>query len=107
MQVKTGVTFANLIKKILAEAHPRLTVEEELSHSCLEMVFVEQSKESLSEVDDKLPYAHAVDDHDVCKAFGQYVKFQVARQESEPAAVCNMLETRILLCGVKNMICDV
>ena len=56
MQVKTGVTFANLFKKILAEAHPRLTVEEEeLSHSCLEMVFVEQSKESLSEVDDKLP----------------------------------------------------
>ena len=48
---------------------------------------------------------HAVDDHDVCKAFGQYVKFQVARQESEP--VCNMLETRVLLCGVKNMICDV
>ena len=56
MQVKTGVTFANLqFKKILAEAHPRLTVEEELSHSCLEMVFVGQSKESLSEVDDKLP----------------------------------------------------
>ena len=52
MQVKTGVTFANLFKKILAEAHPRLTVEEEL---CLEMVFVGQSKESLSEVDDKLP----------------------------------------------------
>ena len=44
---------------------------------------------------------HAVDDHDVdvCKAFGQYVKFQVARQESEP--VCNMLKTRVLLCGVK------
>ena len=42
---------------------------------------------------------------DVCKAFGQYVKIQVARQESEP--VCNMLETRVLLCGVKNMICDV
>ena len=99
MQVKTGVTFANLFKKILAEAHPRLTVEEELSHSCLEMVFVGQSKESLSEVDDKLPCS------DVCKAFGQYVKFQVARQESEP--VCNMLETRVLLCGVKNMICDV
>ena len=52
VQVKTGVTFANLFKKILAEAHPRLTVEEELSHSCL---FVGQSKESLSEVDDKLP----------------------------------------------------
>ena len=102
MQVKTGVTFANLFKKILAEAHPRLTVEEELSHSCLEMVFVGQSKESLSEVDEK---RHAVDDHDVCKAFGQYVKFQVARQESEP--VCNMLKTRVLLCGVKNMICDV
>ena len=50
---------------------------------------------------------HAVDDHDVCKAFGQHVKFQVARQESEPAAVCNMLETRVLLYGVKNMICDV
>ena len=49
------MTFANLFKKILAEAHPRLTVEEELSHSCLEMVFVGQSKESLSEVDDKLP----------------------------------------------------
>ena len=34
-------------------------------------------------------HARAVDDHDVCKEFGQYVKFQVARQESEPAAVCN------------------
>ena len=45
-----------------------------------------------------------MDDHDVCKAFGQYIKFQVARQESEP--VCNMLKTRVLLCGVKNMICD-
>ena len=52
MQVKTGVTFANLFKKILAEAHPRLTVEEKLSHSCLEMGFV---GESLSEVDNKLP----------------------------------------------------
>ena len=61
MQVKTGVTFANLFKKILAEAHPRLTVEEELSHSCLEMVFVGQSKESLSEVDDNLTSYHAVD----------------------------------------------
>ena len=46
-----------------------------------------------------------MDDHDVCNAFGQYVKFQVARQESEP--VCNMLKTRVILCGVKNMICDV
>ena len=52
---RVSVTFANLFKKILAEAHHRLTVEEELSHSCLEMVFVGQSKESLSEVDDKLP----------------------------------------------------
>ena len=53
MQVETGVTFAK--QPVQAEAHPRLTVEEELSHSCLEMVFVGQSKESLSEVDDKLP----------------------------------------------------
>ena len=55
MDCCAGENGCDFCQPVQEDPHPRLTVEEELSHSCLEMVFVGQSKESLSEVDDKLP----------------------------------------------------
>ena len=80
IQVEAGLTFSDLFAKIVAGAHPRLSVVEELSHSCLEKVFVGQSKDSLSFVDERLVV------EDVCRAFGQHVKFCVSRHETTEAS---------------------
>ena len=78
--MEAGLTFSDLFAKIVAGAHPRLSVVEELSHSCLEKVFVGQSKDSLSFVDERLVV------EDVCRAFGQHVKFCVSRHETTEAS---------------------
>ena len=80
IQVEAGLTFSDLFAKIVAGAHPRLSVVEELSHSCLEKVFVGQSKDLLSFVDERLVV------EDVCRAFGQHVKFCVSRHEATEAS---------------------
>ena len=63
-----------LFHKILGGAHPRLLVDEQLSHSTLDKVFVGQSKDSMSVVDDKL----VIDD--VCSMFSSHIKYLVQLQ---------------------------
>ena len=64
IQVETGLTFSLLFSKIVAGAHPRLVVDEELSHSSLDKVHIGLTKDSLSIVDEQLN----VDN--VCAVFG-------------------------------------
>ena len=47
IQVETGLTFSSLFSKIVAGAHPRLVVDEELSHSSLDKVHIGLTKDSL------------------------------------------------------------
>ena len=68
VHVETGLTFSALFSKIVAGTHPRLTVDEELSRSRLDKVFVGHKKDSLSIVDEQLIV-------EVCAMFGQHVKF--------------------------------
>ena len=68
VQMETGLTFSGLFSKIVAGAHPRLIVDEELSRSSLDKVYVGHTKDSLSIVDKQL----IVDD---VRVFGQHVKF--------------------------------
>ena len=70
IQVETCLTFSLLFSKIVAGAHPRLVVDEELSHSSLDEVHIGLT---LSSVDEQLN----VDD--VCAMFGQRVKFIVSQ----------------------------
>ena len=63
-----GSDVSSLFSKIVAGAHPRLVVDEELSHSSLDEVHIGITKDSLSIVDEQLN----VDD--VCAMFGQHVK---------------------------------
>ena len=71
VQVEDGLTFVTLFQKILAGAHPRLQVDEQLSRSTLDKVFVGHSKESMSVVDDELVV------NDVCSMFGSHIKYLV------------------------------
>ena len=71
--METGLTFSSLFSKIVAEAHPRLVVDKELSHSSLDKVQIGLTKNSLSIADEQLN----VDD--VCAMFGQHVKFIVSQ----------------------------
>ncbi len=73
IQVETGLTFSELFAKLLAGSHPMIRVNEGMSGSCLEKVFVGQSKEYISVVDKQLIL------DDVCKLFGQHVKFSVVQ----------------------------
>lgn len=74
VQIEDGLTFLTLFQKILAGAHPQLQVDEQLSHSTLDKVFVGHSKDSLSVVDDKLAI------NDVCSMFGSHIKYLVQLQ---------------------------
>ena len=74
VQIEGGLTFVTLFHKILGGAHPRLLVDEQLSYSTLDKVFVGQSKDSMSVVDDKL----VIDD--VCSMFGSHIKYLVQLQ---------------------------
>ena len=76
VQVESGLTFVQLFQKILAGAHPMLAVDEYLSQSVLEKVFVGQSRESLSVVDESLVIDY------VC-LFGQHVKYVVMIQAAQ------------------------
>ena len=69
-QAETGLTFSGLFSKIVTGAHPRLVVDEELSRSSLDKVYVGHTKDLLSVVDEQLIV-------DVCAMFGQHVKFTV------------------------------
>ena len=73
IQVETGLTFSELFAKLLAGSHPMIRVNEGMSGSSLEKVFVGQSKESISVVDKQLIL------DDVCKLFGQHIKFNVVQ----------------------------
>jgi len=74
VQVEDGLTFVTLFHKILAGSHPRLQVDEQLSRSTLDKVFVGHTKESLSVVDEKLVV------NDVCSTFGSHIKYSVQQQ---------------------------
>ncbi len=77
VQIEPGLTFIELLAKILSGAYQMLHVDEFLSQSIkLDKVFIGQSRDCLSIVDEKL----VIDD--VCKAFGQHVKFVVVQSES-------------------------
>ena len=78
VQVEDGLTFVMLFQKILAGAHPRLQVDEQLSRSMLDKVFVGHSKESMSVVDKKLVV------NDVCSMFGSHIKYLVQLQLTVP-----------------------
>lgn len=79
VQVETGLTFSQLFSKIVAGAHPRLVIDEELSYSFLFKVHICLTKDSLSIVDEQLN----VDD--VCAMFGQHFKFIVSQTVHEDA----------------------
>ena len=74
VQIEDGLTFVTLFQKILAGAHPRLQVDEQLSHWTLDKVFVGHSKDSMSVVDDTLVV------NDVCSMFGSHIKYLVQLQ---------------------------
>ena len=76
VQIEPCLTFIELLAKILSGVYQMLHVDEFLSQSKLDKVFVGQSRDCLSIVDEKL----VIDD--VCKAFGQHVKFVVVQSES-------------------------
>ena len=78
IQVETGLTFSSLFSKIVAGAHPRLVIDEELSHSFLDKVHIGLTK-ALSIVDEQLNV------NDVCAMFGQHVKFIVSQTVHEDA----------------------
>ena len=71
VQVKMGPTFSAPFSKIIAGAHPSLAVDEELSRSKSDKVYVGPTKDTLSIVDKQL----IVDD--VCAMFGQHTNFTV------------------------------
>ena len=78
VQVEDGLTFVTLFQKTLAGAHPQLQVDEQLSRSTLDQVFVGHSKESMSIVDEKLVM------NDVCSMFGSHIKYLVQLQLTVP-----------------------
>ena len=80
IQVESGQSFKELFVKVAAGAYPRLPVDEELSLSRLDRVFVGQSKDSLSLIDESLRV------EDVCRMFGHHVKFSVIKQETQNAS---------------------
>ncbi len=78
VQIEPGLTFIELLAKILSGAYQMLHVDEFLSQSIkLDKVFIGQSRDCLSIVDEKL----VIDD--VCKAFGQHVKFVVVQSGTQ------------------------
>ena len=79
VQVETGLKFSSLFSKIVAGAHPRLVIDEELSYSFLDKVHIGLTKDLLSIVDEQLN----VDD--VCAMFGQHVKLIVSQTVHEDA----------------------
>ena len=74
IQVEDGLTFVTLFQSIIAGSHPRLHVDELLSRSTLEKVFVGHSKEAMSVVDELLGV------NDVCSLFGSHIKYVVRLQ---------------------------
>ena len=78
VQVEDGLTFVTLFQKILTGAHPWVQVDEQLSHSTLDKVFVGHSKESISVVDEKLVM------NDVCSMFSSHIKYLVQLQLTVP-----------------------
>ena len=74
IQVEDGLTFVTLFRSIIAGSHPRLHVDELLSRSTLEKVFVGHSKEAMSIVDELLGV------NDVCSLFGSHIKYLVRLQ---------------------------
>ena len=79
VQVEPDMTFATLFSKILAGAHCHLIVDGKLSGSSLDKVYVHQTKDGLSAVDEQL----VIDD--VCTVFGQHVKYIVTLSVREDA----------------------
>ena len=79
VQVEPDLIFATLFLKILVGAHRCLIVDEELSRSSLDKVYVGQTKDGLSAVDEQL----VIDD--VCTVFGQHVKYIVTLSVREDA----------------------
>ena len=71
VQVKDGLTYVTLFQKILAGAHPQLQLDEQLSCSMLNKVFVDHSEEYMCVVRKKLSL------HDVCSVFGSHIKYLV------------------------------
>ena len=57
IKVLSGQTFSGLFEEILAGGHPRLIVDEELSRCTLNTVYVGQSKDSLSSVNEQRTFA--------------------------------------------------
>ena len=57
IKVSCGQTFSGLFKEICAGGHPRLIVDEELSRCTLNTVYVGQSKDSLSAVNEQRMFA--------------------------------------------------
>ena len=95
VQVEDGLTFVTLFQKILAGAHPRLQVDEQLSLSTLDKVFVGHSKEAMSVVDEKLGV------NDVCSLFGSYlVQLQVTLQDTPQSQTLRNAFT-VLMCSAR------
>lgn len=63
-----------LFYKILAGGHPQLEVDEQLSHSTLDKVFVGHSRQTMSVVDEKLVI------NEVCYVIGSHIKYLVKLQ---------------------------
>lgn len=74
VEIEDGLTFVTLFQKILAGAHQRLQVDEQLSYSTLDKVFVGYSKDSMSIVDNRIFI------NDVCSMFGSHIKYLVQLQ---------------------------
>ena len=77
VQDEMGLTFCLLFSKIIAGAHHRLVIDEALSRSCLDKVFVGHTKQNLSLVDEQ-PFVD-----NVCAMFGQHVKYTVTEGDRE------------------------
>ena len=72
------VNFCDALPEGLVGTLPRLQVDEQLSRSTLDKVFVGHLKESMSVVDEKLVV------NDVCSMFGSHIKYLVQLQLTVP-----------------------
>ena len=83
IQIEPGLTFVQLFEKIVASAHPILSLDVVLTGLQLEKVLVGQAREVLSVVDENL----MIDD--VCPVFGQHVKYLVLDGPNPDASACS------------------
>ena len=97
IEILSGKTFSGLFEEILAGDHPHLIVNKELSRCTLNTVYVGQSKDSLSAVDERLFM------EDVCKVFGQYTVVLKVTEYTESSSQVLTNDFTVLMTSQREM----